>query len=163
VELRASAPRATSSSSCAITDPVKRVLTGLGIRATRRGELMPINTVPEKSEVAVSKDILRAPPAWLEFFRGVFFALFGWKRSYTATTSIDFGLIGAAGQLTAAVAVPGARAGDAVLVSAQSQVNGLGVFGYVSANDVVTIVRFNYSAGAIDPAADNFRILVFQQ
>jgi hypothetical protein len=124
---------------------------------------MPINTVPEKSEVAVSKEILRAPPAWLEFFRGVFFALFGWKRSYTATTSIDFGLIGAAGQLTSNVAVPGARAGDAVLVSAQSQVNGLGVFGYVSANDVVTIVRFNYSAGAIDPAADNFRILVFQQ
>lgn len=124
---------------------------------------MPINAVPEKSEVAVSKEILRSTPAWLEFFRGVFFALFGWKRSFTATASIDFGNIVAAGQLTSNVAVPGARAGDAVLVSAQAQVNGLGVFGYVSANDAVTVVRFNYSGGAIDPAADNFRILVFQQ
>lgn len=124
---------------------------------------MPVNAVPERSEAVVSADILTPGKAWLEFFRSVFFALFGWKRSYSGTKSIDFGGIAAGGEATDTIAVVGARAGDAVLASAKLQVNGLGVFGYVSSNDVVTVVRFNYSTGVIDPAADDFRVICFQQ
>lgn len=124
---------------------------------------MPINPVPEKSDVAVSKDILRSPPSWLEFFRGVFFALFGWKRSFTAMKTFDFPNIGAGGQSTTTVAVVGARQGDAVLVTAKTPVAGLGVDASVTANDVVTLRRFNFSLGAIDPASDDFRVVVLQQ
>lgn len=127
---------------------------------------MTINSVPERSDLIVGgrKDVIGTPkPAWLEFFRSVFFANFGWRRTFTATKSIDFGNIGAQSELTATVAVIGARANDAVLVSAKTQVNGLGVYGVVTANDTVTVVRFNYSAAGIDPAADDFRVIVFQQ
>jgi hypothetical protein len=123
---------------------------------------MPINPVPERSEL-MGEDQQLARPPWLEWFRGVFFALFGWKRSYTATSNINFGNIAAGGRLTSNVAVAGARQGDAVLVTSKNEVAGLGVFGYCSANDTVTVVRFNYSTGAIDPAADDFRIVVLQQ
>lgn len=121
---------------------------------------MTINSVPERSELADGK---LAAPSWLEFFKSVFNALFGFKRTYTATKSIDFPNIAAQGQQSATVSVPGARQGDAVIVTAKTQVNGLDVFGFVSANDTVTIVRFNYSAGAIDPVADDFRVICFQQ
>jgi hypothetical protein len=66
-----------------------------------------INAVPDKSDIVVSKDILRATPPWLEFFRGVFFALFGWKRTFTATSNLDFPLIAAGGQQVGNIAVPG--------------------------------------------------------
>lgn len=122
---------------------------------------MPIEPIRTGDKVA--RDDGRATPPWLEWCGSVFNALFGWKRSYTKLATIDFGNIAAQSQLTSTAAVPGARQGDAVLVTAKTQVNGLGVFGFVSGNDVVTVVRFNYSAGAIDPASDDFRILVFQQ
>jgi len=123
---------------------------------------MTINSVPEKSDLTVADD-KGASPSWLEFFRGVFYALFGWKRSYTATKNIDFPNIVAGGQQTSVVTLMGVRQGDAVIVSAKTQVNGLDVFGFVSANDTVTVVRFNYSAGSIDPVADDFRVVVLQQ
>lgn len=124
---------------------------------------MTINAVPERSEVAVDSDNLIATPEWLQFFRSVFFALFGWKRSYTATVNWATGNIVAGGQATQAVTVKGARANDAVLVTSGVQVAGLGVDGVVTANDTVTIRRFNYSTGPINPAGDNFRVVVFQQ
>lgn len=124
---------------------------------------MTINAVPERGGVVVSKDILTPAPAWMEFFRGVFFALFGWKRSLTSTKNFNFGNIAAGGELTTTVAVPGARQGDAVIVTAKTPVAGLGVDGIVTANDVVTLRRFNFSTGAVDPAADDFRCIVLQQ
>jgi hypothetical protein len=124
---------------------------------------MPINPVPERGDIAVSKDMLLPTPPWLEFFRGVFFALFGWKRSFTATANLDFPLIAAGGQAVGNISVPGARAGDAVIASTRRLVNGLGIFGYVAADDVVQVVRFNYSAAGIDPAADDVRVVVLQQ
>ena len=125
---------------------------------------MPINAVPERSDVIVGDgDVWLAEPTWLEFFRGVFFALFGWKRSYTATKNHDFGNIVAGGELTTTVAVPGARQGDHVTVSAKTLVAGLGADGVVSANDEVTIRRFNFSTGAVNPGADDFRVIVLQQ
>lgn len=124
---------------------------------------MPINPVPERGNIAVDKDSLLPTPSWLEFFRSVFFALFGWKRSFTALKTFDFPNMAAGGQSTTTVAVLGARQGDAVHVSAKTPVVGLGVDGAVTANDVVTIRRFNFSTGAVDPASDDFRVVVLQQ
>lgn len=128
---------------------------------------MTINSVPERSDVLDEEDRLgnqRFTPAWLEFFRSVFFALFGWKRSFTAVkAAFDFGNIVAGGELTTTVAVAGARAGDAVIVTSKTKIAGLGVDGFVLANDIATIRRFNFSTGAVDPAADDFRVIVFQQ
>lgn len=124
---------------------------------------MPVNPVPERDDLIVSKEDLTASRPALEFLRSIFYALFGWKRSYTATVNFNFGNIVAGGELTTTVAVPGARAGDAVLVSSKLKVAGLAVDGFVLANDVVTIRRHNYSLAAVDPAADDFRVIVWQQ
>jgi hypothetical protein len=59
--------------------------------------------------------------------------------------------------------VPGARAGDLVCVTSKTKIVGLAVDGFVLASDVVTIRRFNFSVGAVDPASDDFRVIVFQQ
>jgi hypothetical protein len=127
---------------------------------------MTINVVPDRSAIAEenarTKALILTVP-WKEFFRSAYYALFGWSRSYTASANINFGNIAAGGQLTSDVSVTGARQGDYVSVSSRTLVNGLGVDGAVTANNVVTVRRFNYSAGAIDPAADDFRILVLQQ
>lgn len=128
---------------------------------------MTINSVPERDAILAEEDRLgnqHFTQPWLEFFRSVFYALFGWRRSFTGVKSaFDFGNIVAGGELTTTVAVVGARAGDAVIVTSKTKIAGLGVDGFVLANDVVTIRRFNYSLGAIDPAADDFRVIVFQQ
>lgn len=127
---------------------------------------MTINSVPERDQIALEDQrnkTLRPSVPWLEFFRSVFFALFGWKRSYTTTVNWATGNIVAGGQATQAATVRGARAKDAVLVTSGVQVAGLGVDGVVTANDTVTIRRFNYSTGAVNPAADDFRIVVLQQ
>ena len=124
---------------------------------------MPINAVPERGELTVSADDQTASESWLQFFRSVFYGLFGWKRTYTGVKTFDFGNIVAGGELITTVAVAGARQGDAVLVTSKTKIVGLGVDGFVLANDVVTIRRFNYSTGAIDPASDDFRAICFQQ
>lgn len=128
---------------------------------------MPINAVPDRSDVLTYEeartDQQRFLAPWLEFFRSVFYALFGWRRSFTAKKTHDFGNIAAGGQATTTLGLIGVRSGDHVSVSSATQVNGLGVDGYVSASDTVTIRRFNYSTGAIDPASDTFRVIVLQQ
>lgn len=124
---------------------------------------MTINAVPDKSDIAVNKDLLRVPPEWAEFFRSIFYALFGWKRSFTATLTFNFGNIAAGGEETTTVSVTGARVGDGVQVTSGVLVAGLGVDGLVTANNTVTVRRFNFSTGAINPASDSFRVLVFQQ
>lgn len=128
---------------------------------------MTINSVPERHDALADEDRLgnqHFTQPWLEFFRSIFYALFGWKRSFTAVKSaFDFGNIVAGGELTTTVAVVGARAGDLVSVTSTTKIAGLGVDGFVLANDVVTIRRFNFSTGAIDPAADDFRVVVLQQ
>lgn len=124
---------------------------------------MTINAVPERSNLIVSEDDHTGNDAWLEYFRSIFYALFGWKRSFTGTVNFNFGNIVAGGELTTTVAVVGARAGDLVCVSSKTKVAGLGVDGIVLANDVVTVRRFNFSTGAVDPAADDFRVIVWQQ
>lgn len=125
---------------------------------------MPIEPLRERDEIAEKQgERLMPSTAFKEFFRSIFYALFGWKRSYTALKTFDFGNIAAGGEATTTVAVPGARQGDAVIVTSKTKVVGLGVDGFVLANDVATIRRFNYSLGAIDPASDDFRVVVLQQ
>ena len=127
---------------------------------------MPINPVPTRSAIAQedprTKELV-VPESWIEFFDSAFKALFGWKRSYTATVTNNFGNIVAGGEETTTVSVPGARVGDAVIVTSGALVAGLGVDGLVTANDVVTVRRFNFSTGAINPASDSFRVVVLQQ
>jgi hypothetical protein len=86
-----------------------------------------INAVTDRGSIVVSKDDLTGSPWFLEFLRSVFFALFGWKRSFTGLKTFDFRNIVAGGESTTTVAVVGARAGDAVLVTSKTKVVGLGV------------------------------------
>lgn len=127
---------------------------------------MTINSVPDRG--AIAKEDARTKelvitPSWSEFFKSIFNALFGWKRSYTGLLTFNFGNIAAGGEETTTVAVIGARAGDLVLVTSTSLVAGLGVDGMVMANDTVTVRRFNFSTGPVNPASDNFRVVVLQQ
>jgi hypothetical protein len=46
-------------------------------------------------------------PPWQEFFRSIYYALFGWKRTYTATLTFDFGNINAQTQATTTLTVTG--------------------------------------------------------
>lgn len=125
---------------------------------------MTVNAVPERSDVAVSKEILTSTPPWLEFFRSVFFALFGWKRSFTGTANLDFGLIAAGGEAALNIAVVGARAGDAVVVTPALKTAGIiDSVGIVTANDVVSVYAHNITGAGIDPAAKAYRCVVFQQ
>lgn len=124
---------------------------------------MPINAFTERGKIIVSEDDLSASGWFMEFCRSVFYALFGWKRSMTGLKTFDFPNIAAGGESTTTVAVVGARQGDLVCVTSKTKVVGLGVDGFVLANDVVTIRRFNFSTGAIDPDSDDFRAIVWQQ
>lgn len=127
---------------------------------------MTINSVPDRGNVLSKEDRTgqqRFEVPWIEFFRSTFYALFGWRRSFTALLSFNFGNIVAGGELTTTVAVAGARQGDAVIVTPKTAVAGLGADGIVTANDVVTVRRFNFSTAGINPAADDFRVVVLQQ
>lgn len=122
---------------------------------------MSINAVPEKASVADESGV--SSPAWLQFFRSVFYSVSGWTRTYTNTVTFDFGSINSQSQATTTATVAGARSGDAVIVRPTTAVNGIALDGTVTANNTVTIRAFNYSSGSIDPASQAYRILVFQQ
>lgn len=87
----------------------------------------------------------------------------GWKSSYYATLTHDFGSISAQSQATQTVTVTGVRSGDAVLVRPTTAVNGIILDGTVTASDTVTVRAVNYSSGAIDPASQTYLVIVFQQ
>lgn len=103
------------------------------------------------------------PTVWLTFFSEIFYALSGWKKTYYVTLTHDFGNINAQTQATQTVAVTGVRSGDIVIVRPTTAVNGIITDGTVTADDTVTVRAVNYSSGAIDPASQVYRVLVFQQ
>ncbi len=77
--------------------------------------------------------------------------------------TLDFPSIaaGAVGTLTAAVT--GAQVTDAVMLGAPSTLTaGLVAFGFVSAKDTVTVRLFNGTAGAINPPAEEWRVVVMR-
>lgn len=83
----------------------------------------------------------------------------GAKTSATAT--LDFPSIAAAGQAELTVPVSGAVVGDAVVVGAPAALNnGLIVNGRVTAAGVVTVRVSNITAAAIDPASASWRVAV---
>lgn len=127
---------------------------------------MPINPVPDRGGIvydAMGRQLV-AEPSWREFFRGIFYALFGWKRSFTAVASLDFGLIAAGAEGSLTITVTGARVGDAVLVTPASKTAGIiDNVGIATANDTVTVYAHNITAAGIDPAAKNYRVVCLQQ
>ena len=102
-------------------------------------------------------------PAWQSWLTQVQTALQGWKKTYTATKTHDFGSINAQVEATTTVTVLGARVGDAVSVRPTTAVNGIILDGTVTATDTVTMRAVNYSAAPIDPASQVYRVIVVQQ
>lgn len=100
---------------------------------------------------------------WATFFTEIWRALMGWKVSYFATLTHDFGSINAQSQATQTVTVTGARSGGVVIVRPTTAVNGIILDGTVTAADTVTVRAVNYSSGAIDPASQVYNVIVFQQ
>jgi hypothetical protein len=129
---------------------------------------MTINAVPERADVLTYEerrtDQQRFLPPWLEFFRSIFYALFGWKRSFTWSANLNFGLIAAASEASLTVTVTGARSGDAVIVTPASKTAGIvDNFGIVTASDTVTVYAHNITGAGIDPPAKDYRVIVLQQ
>lgn len=102
-------------------------------------------------------------PVWGNFITQLFQALQGWTQTYTSTVTFDFGNIAAQSQATTTLTVTGAAVGDAVLVRPTTAVNGIILDGTVTAVDTVTVRAVNYSSGAIDPASQVYRVIVFSQ
>ena len=74
---------------------------------------------------------------------------------------IDMASIATGAQNTAnTVTVPGAALGDNVQVSCSISQAGVGLQGYVSAADTVTILATNASGGAIDLASATYYVIV---
>ena len=76
------------------------------------------------------------------------------------SAALNFGNTLAQTSTDLTVAVPGARDGDQVTVGVPvgSIVANSMYWGFVSANDVVTVRFCNFSAAAIDPAAGTFKV-----
>jgi hypothetical protein len=113
---------------------------------------------------------LRDPPGtkwsqvWATWFTQATSAIFGWRKSYTGTKSLDFGLIAAGAEASLTVTVTGARANDAVVVTPSAKTAGIiDNVGIVTASDTVTVYAHNVTAAGINPAAKDYRIVVLQQ
>lgn len=130
---------------------------------------MPINDPPIGEWLPVSKDLRTKesasswPKAWGNWFTQAWLAISGWRRTFTATLTHDFGNIAAQSQATQTVTVAGCVVGDAVLVRPATAVNGIILDGTVTAVGTVTVRAVNYSSGGIDPASQVYTVIVFQQ
>ena len=118
---------------------------------------------PSLQTLPVSGNNAMWPKTWGTWFSEVWQALAGWSQTFNATLTHDFGNIAAQSQATTTVTVTGARVGSAVLVRPTTAVNGIILDGTVTADDTVTVRAVNYSAGAVDPASQVYRVIVFQQ
>lgn len=99
---------------------------------------------------------------WTNWFNQAVRALGGWKKTLTRSATIDFGAIGAQGELTSAVTVTGAKVNDAVLVTPSANTTGVFYVGVVTATGTVTVYAKNFTGGAINPASATFHIVIFQ-
>lgn len=116
--------------------------------------------------MSINNAPLREPfgtPGWDSWFTQVMSALLGWKKTYTATKTHDFGSINAQSQASTTVTVIGARVGDAVLARPTAAVNGIMIDGTVTASNTVTIRAVNYASGPVDPGEQVYTAIVFQQ
>ncbi|MEZ0374917.1 MAG: hypothetical protein ACAI44_37875, partial [Candidatus Sericytochromatia bacterium] len=78
-----------------------------------------------------------------------------------ATASLDFGSINAATAADLTIAVTGAAVNDEVGIGLPAAPTAGIIFNaFVSAADTVTVRAYNFTAGAINPAAFTFRVTV---
>lgn len=102
------------------------------------------------------------PSSWVQWFAGIVLALGGWRKTIKVTQSLDFSSISAQSQEAISFSIRGARQGDSVLVTPTADVFGLAFSGLATSKDLVTIYAKNFTAGAINPAAQDFQIIIFQ-
>lgn len=124
---------------------------------------------PQLEELAVSQDprskrwLAVWPRSWATLMTEIWQALLGWRKTYYATLTHDFGSINAQAQATQTVTVSGVRTGDMVLVRPTTAVNGIILDGTVTADNTVTVRAVNYSSAPVDPAEQTYQVMVFQQ
>jgi len=124
---------------------------------------MTIGVPPMQSALPVANQSASWPKTWGNWFTSVFSAIFGWTHTFFATKTHDFGSIATQAEATTTVTVTGAAVGDMVIVRPTTAVNGIILDGTVTAANTVTIRAVNYSSGGIDPASQDYHVLVFQQ
>lgn len=98
---------------------------------------------------------------WSNWFTQVFLGL-PWKKGFNVTATLNFGSVASQAQAGLTVTITGVRSGDAVQVTPLADVSGIVFTGVVTAADTVTVYAKNYSAGAVDPASQLYRIAVLQ-
>lgn len=99
---------------------------------------------------------------WTAFFTQLFEAV-GWVKGWSYSFDLDFPSVPANSQSAGlTVTVPGARQGDSVNVTPFSGTVGITYKGIVTSNDTVTIYAINFTAGAVNPAAMKYRVVVIQ-
>lgn len=82
-------------------------------------------------------------------------------RTLTATATLDFPSIAAAGTQTLTVSCPSALVNDAVVIGLPATVNAGVVFdARVSAGGTITIRASNITASPIDPASATYKFVV---
>jgi len=99
--------------------------------------------------------------AWSDFFSQIPLGI-AWVKSFYQTFTIDFPNTIANAQSSATVTITGTRAGDAVQVTPLADVSGIIFTGVVTADNTVTVYAKNFTVAAINPASQNYKIVVLQ-
>lgn len=97
---------------------------------------------------------------WSNWFTQVFLGI-PWRVGLNGTATLDFPAIAAQSQQALTATLTGARVGDSAFVSS-ADVSGVIFTAAVTGNDTVTIYAKNFTAGAINPAPQSFKITVLQ-
>lgn len=120
-----------------------------------------LSDVPETETPVING---RFAAGWLMYFKQIFQALMGWNQALTKTVTLNFPSVSAQSQQSLTVTVTGARSTGTplVLVQPAADVSGVIFTGAVTADNTVTVYAKNYTAGAIDPASQTYRITVLQ-
>lgn len=90
--------------------------------------------------------------------------LYGGQRIIASLATIDFASTATAvrSALVVMTGITGARPGDAVIVQPLVRTANQSFGGDVTANDTVSCFFDNYTAGTVDPASQDFMILVIR-
>jgi hypothetical protein len=99
---------------------------------------------------------------WTNFFAQLVLAV-GWVRGWSFRFTLDFGSVSANSQSSGlTVTIPGAKQGDSVSVTPYLDTVGIAYKALVTADGTVTIYAINFTAGAINPASMQYRVVVIQ-